>query len=57
MVLIRLKSILLGLSLILISFSICASEKSVDKIIESKFKNYGDLLKMEEIPENTQVLL
>ena len=57
MVLIRLKSIFLGLSLILISFSICASEKSVDKIIESKFKNYGDLLKMEEIPENTQVLL
>ena len=57
MVLIRLKSIFLGLSLIVISFSVCASEKSVDQIIENKFKNYRDLLKMEEIPEKTQVLL
>ena len=57
MVLIRLKSIFLGLSLIVISFSVCASEKSVDQIIESKFKNYEDLLKTDEISEENQILL
>mgnify|MGYP000029370602 CR=1 FL=1 len=57
MVLIHLKKIILILSLLLFTFSVCASEKSVDQIIESKFKNYEDLLKTDEISEENQILL
>lgn len=57
MVLIHLKKIILVLPLLFISITVCASEKYVDQIIESKFKKYDFLLKQDEISEENQILL
>jgi len=57
MVLISHKYILLTFSLLLISFGVCASEVSIDHLIEKKFQSYDNLLRLDEITGEDQVLL